>query len=77
MLTLTQSDPASLTQLGQVRSLPIASQWALRLAYLLYIWSARSRTRAALRRLDSSRLADLGLSPGAARSEAAKWFWTR
>lgn len=76
MFTLTQSDPASLIQLGQVRSLPLASQWALRLAYLVFVWTARSRSRAALRRLDATRLADLGLTRADARAEAAKWFWT-
>ena len=38
-------------------------------------WMHNHRTRAALARLTPERLADIGLSPAAARREARKWFW--
>ena len=41
MFALVQNDPKSLAALGEVRTLPLLSQAALRLAYLLFVWTAR------------------------------------
>ena len=52
-----------------------ALQAALRLAYLLFVWTARSRGRKALGRLTDAHLADIGLTRRDATAEAGKWFW--
>ena len=75
MFALVQNDPKSLLVLGEVRTLPLLSQCALRLAYLSFIWTVRSRSRKALRRLSDTHLADIGFTRHAAAAEAAKWFW--
>lgn len=41
----------------------------------LTLWQRRAETRAALRRLDPSRLEDVGLSRADAAYEGAKPFW--
>ena len=75
MFALVQNDPKSLAALGEVRTLPLLSQAALRLAYLLFVWTARSRGRKALGRLTDAHLADIGLTRRDATAEAGKWFW--
>ena len=75
MLTLTQYDPSNLAKLGQVNTLPIASRVALKAAYVTFVWSERSRTRAQLKHLSPEQLADLGLTSAQAAYESEKWFW--
>ena len=75
MLTLTQYDPSNLTKLGQVNTLPLVSRAALKTAYVTFVWSERSRTRAALKHLPTARLKDLGLTEAEAQQECKKWFW--
>ncbi len=75
MLTLTQYDTSSLTKLGQVKTLPLISRMALKTAYVTFVWSERSRTRAALKHLSTEHLGDLGLTQAEAQQECRKWFW--
>ncbi len=75
MLTLTQYDPSNLTKLGNVNTLPLVSRVALKTAYVTFVWSERSRTRAALKDIDATRLADIGLTEAQAQAESKKWFW--
>lgn len=42
---------------------------------LIALWRHRAQSRRALATLDSRLLGDIGVSPGAARTEASKPFW--
>lgn len=75
MHALSHPHHLALAQLSQSASLPQVSRWALRVAYLILIWTRRSRTRAHLRRLDAAALRDIGLGPACAHAECLKWFW--
>ena len=75
MAHLTTSHRTALTQLSARTSLPLVSQVAIKLAYLVLLWSHRSRTRNALRDLPDHALRDIGLTPDDARVESGKWFW--
>lgn len=75
MHSLTQTDHLALAQLSTSRTLPVASRWAVQVAYLILVWTNRSRTRTHLRRLDDAMLGDIGLSPSQAHEEYLKWFW--
>jgi uncharacterized protein YjiS (DUF1127 family) len=54
---------------------PAVSAPGKAILHLLRLWIVRRRTRRALSRLDTARLADIGVSADAARAEAAKPFW--
>ncbi|MDX1786213.1 MAG: DUF1127 domain-containing protein [Roseovarius sp.] len=72
MLTLTQSDRMALTQ---VPALPVLAVIAVRVAYLIALWSFRHRTRKTLATLPAHALDDIGMSPRQATLESRKWFW--
>ncbi|QIE47389.1 DUF1127 domain-containing protein [Pseudohalocynthiibacter aestuariivivens] len=65
----------ALTQLNARTALPLAAVAAVRVAYLITLWSFRSRTRKTLNALPYSALEDIGLTPRQAASESRKWFW--
>lgn len=71
--------PASHTALAQLHAtgdLPALSRVAIRVAWIVALWSRRRRTRAALARLADAQLDDVGLSRRAAQAETQKPFWT-
>ncbi|MEM7076903.1 MAG: DUF1127 domain-containing protein [Pseudomonadota bacterium] len=72
---LTMSDRAALAQLSARTSLPAASCVAIRLAWVLTVWSQRRRSRTHLALLDDHMLEDIGLTARDAQAEACKWFW--
>lgn len=76
MLTLTQTDRMALTQLAARTTLPAGSVLAVRVAFVIALWSFRARTRRSLPHLTWSELDDIGLSARDAARERAKWFWT-
>ncbi|MDH4246842.1 MAG: DUF1127 domain-containing protein [Deltaproteobacteria bacterium] len=57
----------------------LTAAWLLlcRIPVTLKKWRERSSQRADLHRLDRHLLRDIGLTPGQARMESAKWFWQR
>ncbi|MBV1865583.1 MAG: hypothetical protein KUG74_14280 [Rhodobacteraceae bacterium] len=56
-------------------TIPLLSVLALKLAYQTTIWSVRSKTRKELGKMDSYRLADVGMTAKEAFSESRKPFW--
>lgn len=56
-------------------SLPLFSALALRMAIVVAVWDQRRRTRRALGQLSDHQLRDIGLSYGAATTEARRPFW--
>ncbi len=75
MATFSPTSRSALAQLSTRKSLPLVSQVAIRVAYLVLLWSQRSRTRNALTHLSDASLRDIGLTPEDAHREAGKWFW--
>lgn len=71
----TSADQSALAQLSRAGTLPLASQVAVRLAYLIAVWTTRHRTRRALRHLSVEQLRDIGLDRGTADLEMTKRFW--
>lgn len=66
----------ALTQLSaRSTTLPLMSLVAIKVAYLVLLWSQRRRTRHALSDLPDHALRDIGLTPDQAAREAAKPFW--
>lgn len=55
--------------------LPPLSRMLVSVALTLAAWDNRRRSRAALGRLDSHLLQDIGLGPDRAASECTKPFW--
>ncbi len=55
--------------------LPPLSRVLLRLTLVVVTWDTRHRTRQTLRKLNDHMLADIGLDPAMASTEAAKPFW--
>ena len=55
--------------------LPPLSRVLLRVTLLAVTWEMRRRTRKDLRKLSDHMLADIGIDPATAFSEAAKPFW--
>jgi len=53
----------------------VRRQGGIRLFALFGAWTARSRARRDLARLDDHMLADIGLDRAAAASEATRRFW--
>lgn len=75
MPALTHKHRSVLAQLAAGTTMPVASWGAVRVAYLVSLWSRRRHTRRTLRTLDDFQLTDIGLTRRAARDEARKWFW--
>ncbi|WP_370401507.1 DUF1127 domain-containing protein [Sulfitobacter sp. JB4-11] len=55
--------------------LPFAARWAVTFAVCVTKWSIRTRTRRALSQLEPWQLADVGLTPEQAFTEASRAFW--
>jgi uncharacterized protein YjiS (DUF1127 family) len=55
--------------------MPILAVVAVRFAVLLTTWATRRRTRQALACLEPWQLADVGLTPDQAATEASRVFW--
>ncbi|THD83039.1 DUF1127 domain-containing protein [Aliigemmobacter aestuarii] len=70
MTALAHPAPLSLTQ-----GLPPLSRVLMAASMTLAVWDMRARSRRDLATLPGDRLQDLGLTPEAARREAAKPFW--
>lgn len=62
-------------QIPTVQPLPPMSRLAFIVADAVFGWETRRSSRRSLARLDRHMLRDIGLSPDAARTEAAKPFW--
>lgn len=75
MQTLAPSSRAALAQMPQRPVLRLVSRVAVKLAWILLVWSQRHRTRSQLGRLDTARLRDIGVTPHQARKESRKRFW--
>ncbi len=75
MTSLSTPDRRALAHLARPSSLPVASNVAIRVAYTLFLWSQRRRTRASLRHMTDQMLLDVGISPAEAYAECQKWFW--
>lgn len=60
--------------LGHTRA-PFAAVVAVKFAVCVTKWATRRRTRAALRQLEPWQLADVGLTPDQAATEASRVFW--
>ena len=69
------ADQSTLAQLSRAGTLPLASQVAVRVAYLIAIWSTRHRPRRVLRHMSMEQLRDIGLDPSSADIESQKGFW--
>ena len=66
---------AHINLLNSQSRLPTAAHALVVAAVVVTKWDCRRRTRKTLAKLDQDALHDIGLTPGAARSEAAKPFW--
>lgn len=66
--------PDALRLLAQP-GLPFTAALAVKFAVSVTKWATRRRTRLALRQLEAWQLADVGLTPAQARTEAARAFW--
>ena len=75
MPSLSVTDRSSLAQLDARTTLPVGTRMAVRVAWLLALWSDRHRTRLHLGELSPHLLRDIGLTSEAAEIEAAKPFW--
>ncbi|WP_212523111.1 DUF1127 domain-containing protein [Actibacterium sp. MT2.3-13A] len=75
MTPAVSTGPTPLAQLSASATLPVGSRVAVRLAYLLLIWSERRRSRQRLRDLPPHLLRDIGHTPGQAHAESRKPFW--
>ena len=71
----TTKHSSALTHLSTRTTLPLMSQVAIKVAYVVLLWSQRRRTRNALSDLSPHALRDIGISPDDARIEASKPFW--
>ncbi|WP_298836028.1 DUF1127 domain-containing protein [uncultured Roseobacter sp.] len=67
--------PRTLDYLNHTRSVPVLSILAVEFAVCLSKWATRRRTRKALKQLSTWQLADVGLTPAEADTEASKVFW--
>ena len=54
---------------------PLAAVLAVKFAVCVTTWATRRRTRAALTQLQPWQLADVGLTPDQASTEASRVFW--
>ncbi|MGB3246277.1 MAG: DUF1127 domain-containing protein [Sulfitobacter sp.] len=70
-LTLSTETLSILNQ----RGLPVLALMAVKFAVCVTKWATRRRTRIALSKLDAHQMADVGLTPEQAFSEAARVFW--
>ncbi|SHE52700.1 protein of unknown function [Loktanella atrilutea] len=68
---------AQLALLTNQQALPKLAQICVMAAVAVTVWDMRRKTRKSLSRLDPHELRDIGLTPGQARSEAAKVFFQR
>ncbi|MRU16966.1 DUF1127 domain-containing protein [Roseovarius sp. A21] len=75
MTILTRTDRSALQSLAAQNALPAIASVAVRFAYLVTLWSQRSRTRRALKRLPAHLRKDVGLTADQADIEARKLFW--
>ena len=75
MQALRTSDRAVLESLSRPSTLPVVSSAAVRVAYLMMLWSERRRTRVQLQHMPEHLLRDIGLTSTQARQECRKWFW--
>jgi uncharacterized protein YjiS (DUF1127 family) len=57
------------------RSLPVLALIAVKFAVCVTKWVTRRRTRRALSTLEPWQLADVGLTPEQAETEASRAFW--
>ncbi len=75
-MTQSGTSPNCLARLA-VADTSLTSTFAIKQGWgaLFPVWRVRSRSRAALRRLTSEQLADVGISSAMAYREGAKWFW--
>jgi uncharacterized protein YjiS (DUF1127 family) len=55
--------------------LPVVSKLAITIAYKVSVWNRLARTRRTLACLTNAELADIGLTPRQAHTEANKRFW--
>ena len=67
--------PRTLDYLNRTRAVPVVSLIAVEFAVCLSKWATRRRTRKALKQLSYWQLADVGLTPHEADTEASKVFW--
>lgn len=74
-MTPSSTQKSALAQLSARTTLPLVSQGAIGLAYLVLLWSQRQRTRRDLRDLSDHLLRDVGLSREDALRESRKTFW--
>ncbi|QUJ77592.1 DUF1127 domain-containing protein [Sulfitobacter albidus] len=65
----------ALTLLNGAQDLPLAAVVSVKFAACVTKWATRRRTRLALKALEPWQLQDVGLTPDAADTEAAKVFW--
>ena len=75
MTRTTPLSPDTLAYLSAARDVPALAYVAVEFAACVSKWTTRRRSRKALQQLEPWQLEDVGLTPLAARREAAKAFW--
>ncbi|MGQ0566666.1 MAG: DUF1127 domain-containing protein [Gemmobacter sp.] len=75
MKAMTRISDRTLTDTTKGTPLPPVSAAFAALAKRVRSWQDRRQTRAALRRLDTHMIRDIGLDAREAQAEAAKPFW--
>ena len=75
MTRMTPLSPDTLAYLSAARDVPALAYVAVEFAACVSKWTMRRRSRKALQQLEPWQLEDVGLTPLAARREAAKAFW--
>jgi uncharacterized protein YjiS (DUF1127 family) len=75
MTPAATTGPTQLAHLAASATLPVGARVAVRVAYLLLVWSERRRSRGQLRDLPPHLLRDIGRTAPEARAESRKPFW--
>lgn len=75
MTPAASTGPTHLAHLAASATLPVGARVAVRVAYLLLVWSERRRSRHDLRELPHHLLRDIGRTPAQADAESRKPFW--
>lgn len=75
MTPAASTGPTHLAYLASSATLPVGARVAVRVAYLLLVWSERRRGRHRLRDLSPHLLRDIGRTEAQAHTESRKPFW--